>query len=42
MVFHGCDKYDNLDELQQEGVTHFKGDSQQCSSIFVCYSALSM
>ena len=34
MVFHGSDKYDDLNILQQEGITPFKGDSQQFSSIF--------
>ena len=34
IVFHGSDKYDDLDTLQQEGITPFKGDSLQCRSIF--------
>jgi hypothetical protein len=34
MAFHGSDKYDNLDALQQAGMTPFSGESSQFRSIF--------
>ena len=34
LVFHGSDKYDDLDTLQQAGLTPFTGDSQQFTNIF--------
>jgi hypothetical protein len=34
LVFHGSDKYDDLDTLQQVGITPFNGHSQHLSSIW--------
>ena len=34
LVYQGSDKYDDLDTLQQVGLTPFKGDSHQYGSIF--------
>jgi len=34
LVYRGSDKYDDLNSLQQQGLTPFQGDSQQYGTIF--------